>query len=168
MGELARGFLEAAEIPAFLRDENTIGMLWTHSNVLGGVKLLVPHGRAAEARELLQSDDESGADDEAGEACPACGATQIVGERAERWWGALAMLTGFLVVPIFGARRRCTACDHRWEPREPTPQFPDVPAGPVDAVPDQPDPGFDITRIWWLLWALMLAVAVWMAREYVG
>ncbi|HEX6163299.1 MAG TPA: DUF1810 family protein, partial [Vicinamibacterales bacterium] len=51
----AQSVLEAAGIEVRIADEHTISMHWGLSNVLGGVKLLVPEDRVEEARTLLAS-----------------------------------------------------------------------------------------------------------------
>jgi hypothetical protein len=50
---LARGYLESLDIPAFLADEQTIGMAWHLGVALGGIKLQVPDVVEAEARQAL-------------------------------------------------------------------------------------------------------------------
>ena len=49
----AKGCLEAAGIPAFLADEQMVGMNWHMSILLGGVKLQVCADDAEEAVEIL-------------------------------------------------------------------------------------------------------------------
>jgi len=53
---LAKGFLEASDIPVFITDEHTINMQWLYSSALGGVRLLVPIAYQKEALELLSTD----------------------------------------------------------------------------------------------------------------
>lgn len=50
---LAKGCLEAAGIPAFLADEQMVGMNWHMAILLGGVKLQVGPDDAEEAVEIL-------------------------------------------------------------------------------------------------------------------
>lgn len=58
MAELAKSKLVAEGIECELVDEQTIAINWLWSDLLGGVKVRVPEGQAAEARMLL-GDDES-------------------------------------------------------------------------------------------------------------
>ena len=50
---LAKGRLEASGIECFLADENMVRMDWFISNLLGGVKLLVPPADFSKASEIL-------------------------------------------------------------------------------------------------------------------
>lgn len=50
---LARNQLLSAGLRAFLVDESTVNMAWHLNNALGGIKLQVPVGEAAEACALL-------------------------------------------------------------------------------------------------------------------
>ncbi|MGZ3383236.1 MAG: putative signal transducing protein, partial [Isosphaeraceae bacterium] len=50
---LARNRLEAADIKAFLDDEETVGMAWHLTSALGGIKLLVGDRDAEEALAIL-------------------------------------------------------------------------------------------------------------------
>ncbi len=52
-GIIARSALEAADIPCFLRDENTVRMDWGISNVIGGMRLQVMQQDEETAREIL-------------------------------------------------------------------------------------------------------------------
>jgi hypothetical protein len=54
--ELAVSTLAAAGIDAQLVDENTVGVAWTCSVAVGGVKVMVPKPEVDAARELLESD----------------------------------------------------------------------------------------------------------------
>ena len=50
---VARSALEAAEIPCYLRDENTVRMDWQISNFIGGMRLQVPAVEEDAARDVL-------------------------------------------------------------------------------------------------------------------
>jgi hypothetical protein len=50
---LAKGYLESAGIPAFLADEQTVGIAWHLTNAIGGIKLQVADDRADEAQSIL-------------------------------------------------------------------------------------------------------------------
>ncbi len=52
---LAKSLLEAAGIPAFIRDEHLISINPLYSPALGGVKVQVPDVHLKEAREILDS-----------------------------------------------------------------------------------------------------------------
>jgi hypothetical protein len=53
---VAKSVLEAAEIPCFLADANTIRIDWLLSNAIGGIKLRVREDDAAEANEILNQE----------------------------------------------------------------------------------------------------------------
>src|SRR5690349_19261835 len=52
--ELAKGFLEAAGIEAFLFDDNMVRLDWFNANALGGVKLRVDADKVEEANRILE------------------------------------------------------------------------------------------------------------------
>lgn len=123
---VARSALEAAEIPCFLRDENTVRMDWQISNFVGGMRLQVPVAEEAVAREVLTSMalDEEPASDTGGalseERCPRCRSTNIRREVQHRGL-ALAVLW-LLSVPIPKGRAEwhCDACGNRWIDEHPS------------------------------------------------
>lgn len=53
---MAKGKLEAYDIPAFVADEFTIGANPFYSNALGGIKLQVPASYAEEAHQILSEE----------------------------------------------------------------------------------------------------------------
>ena len=74
--QLAKTSLDAAGIPAFIADENTINMQWLYSNALGGVKLQVPFQFAEKATEILSQDLSAQTEEECGKneiTCQKCG-----------------------------------------------------------------------------------------------
>ena len=65
---LAQALLETAWIPSYLANEYTLSVNWNLTRALGGLKLMVPRGMVAEAREVLAariSDDDLAAQAEA-------------------------------------------------------------------------------------------------------
>jgi len=53
--EMAKGELEANDIPAFVLDQFTIGANPLYSNALGGIKLQVPASYAEDAQQILSA-----------------------------------------------------------------------------------------------------------------
>lgn len=53
--KLARALLESASIPTYLGNEHTLAADWFLTNVIGGLKLMVPAPFVAEATEILRS-----------------------------------------------------------------------------------------------------------------
>ncbi len=121
-GLVARGALEAADIPCFLRDENTVRLDWQISNFIGGMRLQVPAADADTARTILSglalgSDPASDAGPAlTDELCPACGSANIA--RRQRYRG-LSLLSIWLfgapiALPRGSAQWQCELCHHQW------------------------------------------------------
>lgn len=99
--EIASAALWSAEVENALRDAETIGLLWTYSNGLGGIRLEVPDGDAEDADALLSAagaeepsaGDAAGAEEgEAGETCAACGSAEVLIDSGARPTLALWLL----------------------------------------------------------------------------
>ncbi len=118
---VARSALEAAEIPCYLRDENTVRMDWQISNFIGGMRLDVAQEDLEAARATLDGValSEDPASDTgaalANERCPHCGRTAIHREAKRRGMSLAALL--FLALPLPQGRQvwRCEHCGARWE-----------------------------------------------------
>jgi len=73
--EMARAFLEASGIPAFVNDAETVTMDWLLGNAVGNIKLQVSASRVEEAKALLSNRPRTEAPtEEAGLECLSCGA----------------------------------------------------------------------------------------------
>jgi len=113
--EVASASLDAAGIPNDLSDSQTIGVAWSYSNALGGIRLNVADAAAEEARAVLAETAEvewpelpEGAPDER---CPACGRYAL--EIASGPRKTLALMTTLsLPIPIWfwRSKLRCRAC----------------------------------------------------------
>jgi hypothetical protein len=115
---VSRAFLESEGIPVTLASEHHIGAIWPMSLMLGGVRVLVPAGSLASARELLALRDK-GVMQEAlleqwpseAPVCSKCGAATFVDTKD---WASIAL--SFLLLFICKAAfppakvRRCTSC----------------------------------------------------------
>ena len=125
---LAKSLLEAAGIPAFIRDEHLISINPLYSPALGGVKVQVPDVHLKEAREILDSTpDVELTDEEALSAipieepgpeppgimeCPHCGSRGFVEELShpvERLLNGLLLGLPWLWL---GRPLMCRACRH--------------------------------------------------------
>jgi hypothetical protein len=121
IAHVQRSALEAAGIPAFVQDENFVGLQWTYSQALGGIRLLVPPDRAAEAQELLASDSASALRDvpesslppARSELCPHCGSETVKPSGIRRRVKALSLLLG-IPLTFWSESFSCTTCSHRW------------------------------------------------------
>ena len=116
---VARGALEAADIPCFLRDENTVRLDWQISNFVGGIRLQVAESDAAAAEEILSapvpaSIEMEGEPDYIQPRCPRCDSLDINFEGAGRG-AALATLYLFsLPAPMGEKRWMCNHCGLLW------------------------------------------------------
>lgn len=116
--QIARASLDAAGIPAFVADEHTVNMNWLYSNALGGVRLMVPRGRFAEAKAILEADFSDQVELEATVEpvlCPTCGSDQVEPYTQGKKPAFLVfLLLGF---PLFFYRHglRCTQCGIFWK-----------------------------------------------------
>jgi hypothetical protein len=115
---LAKGSLDSAGIECALTDDNMVRMDWFYSNAIGGIKLLVNAGDAAEAEQLLSQPipdhlDVSGVGDCEQPKCPKCGSLDVSFQELQ----PAAYLSMFLKVPIPFHKRawHCHSCDVEWE-----------------------------------------------------
>lgn len=122
---MAKGLLEQAGIPAFIRNEHLVGMHWLYSNAVGGVQVQVARedapaalevlGLAPEAPPTVGPEEASQPQKQASPACPRCGGRDV------RRRGALPSLLAALLlssgIPLPAARHhwRCKSCGARWQ-----------------------------------------------------
>jgi hypothetical protein len=104
---LAKGRLETEGISAILLDEYLVGIDWTYSQAIGGVKVQVTEADHERASKILQQDCSDklkamdiGASSE--EVCPRCGSTSIAAQRYSLWSLIPSLL--FLAPSFFGER----------------------------------------------------------------
>ena len=120
---ILQGRLEAECIPSSVTGDQHIIANWPMSVALGGAALQVPSVYAEQALEVIAAyhagafeQDLLTAHPEAMDACPACGAAEIVGSVPLRQ-RALAVATFLLASAPFPTRAshmQCQACGHRW------------------------------------------------------
>jgi len=108
---LLRSRLEAAGIPAFVRDELTIQMYWLYSNALGGVRVVVPDQHAEAAREIVSLPPISEATPRT---CPRCSSDQVFTLQWPKRVAYLSLLVVFFPLLLTRMRSKCRACGHRW------------------------------------------------------
>ena len=125
-GIVARGALEAAAIPCFLRDENTVRLDWQISNFIGGMRLQVPVTEESAAREVLagRSVNEEPASDAgaalADERCPRCGSAQVRRTQRYRWISLASVWLFGLPAAVRNGRpqEHCEVCGAVWQDRD--------------------------------------------------
>ena len=115
---LAKGSLDSAGIECALADDNMIRMDWFYSNAIGGVKLLVNAGDAAEAEQLLSQPipdhlDVTDVGDFEQPRCPKCGSLDVSFRKSQ----PAAYLSMALNVPLPLRERawHCHSCNVEWE-----------------------------------------------------
>ena len=117
--QLAKGVLESAGIPCFLRDENTVRMEWVWSNLMGGVRLQVMEADRAAAEALLSQPIPEQIAVE-GEApfdqphCPRCNSLDIHFQRIHERAGMASILALGVPLPIPKRAWVCRSCDAQW------------------------------------------------------
>lgn len=120
--ELAVTSLAAAGIEARLGDANMVGVAWTYSVAVGGVKVLVSRSDVATARGILDADHSSEleealgseVDPETAELCPRCGSADSSTYKLARSAAAAAIVTGLPVI-LWGERNHCRQCGRIWK-----------------------------------------------------
>ncbi len=120
---VARGALEAADIPCFLRDENTVRLDWQISNFIGGMRLQVQDQDASAALAVLRqtspSETQNGPSELDGEErCPFCGSTDV--HRVERGLGLRAAALWMFSIPLPRGPREwhCRHCGRQFAESE--------------------------------------------------
>lgn len=122
--ELAVSSLAAAGIEAQLADDGVVGVAWTYSVAIGGVKVLVSRSDVDAARGILDADHSSeleealgpGVESEPAERCPRCGSADSRIYKLARSAAAAAIFTGLPVI-LWGERNHCRACGRVWKSR---------------------------------------------------
>jgi hypothetical protein len=111
---LLRSRLEAAGIPAFVRDELTIQMNWLYSTALGGVRVEVADEHLEAAREITALPTVNDSREET-LLCPRCGSSEVI---RRQWPRRLAYLSLLVVsFPLILSRKhsKCRRCGCAWK-----------------------------------------------------
>ncbi|HVP64031.1 MAG TPA: hypothetical protein VMT82_03985 [candidate division Zixibacteria bacterium] len=114
----AKNALEAAGVSCTFRDDNMIRLDWFISNLIGGIKLMVPKHQLQAAVDVLHAPTQDSF--EAGEfgeyhlpRCPKCNSLEIVFESLNK---PVALTTAWLLAPLPLPRNewKCNDCGHHW------------------------------------------------------
>jgi len=108
---LLRSRLEAAGIPAFVRDELTVQMYWLYSNALGGVRVVVPDHHVEAAREIVALPPVTEATPRA---CPHCSSDQVTTLEWPKRVAYLSLLVVWFPLLLTRKRSKCKECGHIW------------------------------------------------------
>jgi Putative prokaryotic signal transducing protein len=114
---IAKSVLESAGIDCLLADDNLVRLDWFYSNLIGGIKLLVPEKDVEAATNLL---DEGSPDkfsvEGVGEyeqpSCPQCRSMDISFDGLNRRASYASVL--IIPIPIIDRGWKCHACGHAW------------------------------------------------------
>ncbi|MGL6290898.1 MAG: hypothetical protein ACRC2H_09445 [Silanimonas sp.] len=120
---VVQALLEADGIRVHASNSGLVGLDWSFSQAVGGVRLMVPGEHAARAQALVE-DYRRGAlaavDDTGtpppGERCPRCGSVRVRAVGASREKGLLVVMTVLFgaMFPTSATARRCDDCGNRW------------------------------------------------------
>ncbi|MES2765537.1 MAG: DUF2007 domain-containing protein [Bacteroidota bacterium] len=120
---IAKGKLEDAEIPVFLQDEMTVGMQWSLSNAVGGIKMQVLQEDYEQAVELLKDDENIDFSENTVElqtakgkyVCPLCNSTNTWKDKiSTRAFWLSWLLLGF-PLPFMKREYQCFDCGAKWK-----------------------------------------------------
>ena len=120
---LAKGSLDSAGIECMLADDNLVRLDWFYSNAVGGIKLLVKEGDAADAEQILSQPipeylEVEGVGAYEQPKCPRCGSLDVNFRELDpatylslggSYWGV------FVPIPIHRRAWSCHSCDAEWE-----------------------------------------------------
>jgi Putative prokaryotic signal transducing protein len=121
---MAKSVLDSADIPCFLKDENTVRIQWLWSNLIGGIRLQVRPQDVEIAEQLLSQEVSPTIELEDGKVyeqprCPYCTSLDISFEARNEQVGLAPILglASLLVgVPIAFPKNRwaCRTCGREW------------------------------------------------------
>lgn len=123
--EVARGRLESEGIEAHVHDDFIVGIYWTYSYAVNGVKVRVKREEAEEAERILRESYEDLLEapepGDVADDCVRCGSDFVVPYDAVRFVAALTLFPFwyiwlFLCLPFanWDARWRCLGCRCKW------------------------------------------------------
>ena len=116
---VARSVLDSAGIFSYLRDENTLRLIWTWSQRVGGVRIQVPAADLPQAEELLSQPipptiEQEGAAEYQQPECPRCHSLDIGYEGLNQKVGVTGIVLLGFPVPFPRNAWKCDSCGARW------------------------------------------------------
>ncbi len=108
---IAKSVLESAGVDCILADDNLVRLDWFYSNLVGGIKLLVPEKDAEAAIQLL---DIAGVGEYEQPHCPKCGSMDISLDELNEPLTFAAMYITREPIPVTTAGWKCHSCGHQW------------------------------------------------------
>jgi hypothetical protein len=116
---IAKSVLESAGIDCILADDNMVRLDWFYSNLVGGIKLLVPEKDAKPALQLLDEStpekfDVAGVGEYQQPHCPKCGSMDVFLDGLNKPLTFAAMYITSLPIPVTIPGWKCHSCGHQW------------------------------------------------------
>ena len=116
---IAKSVLESAGVDCILADDNLVRLDWFYSNLVGGIKLLVPEKDAQAAMQLLDEStpekfDVEGVGEYEQPHCPKCGSMDISLDGLNKPLTFGAMYITSVPIPVTTAGWKCHSCGHQW------------------------------------------------------
>jgi Putative prokaryotic signal transducing protein len=116
---VAKSVLDSAGIDCILADDNLVRLDWFYSNLVGGIKLLVPESEAEAAARLLEEvGPETFEVDGVGEyqqpQCPRCKSMDVSLDGLDKSWTFAAMYITNLPIPVTTKGWKCHSCGNQW------------------------------------------------------
>lgn len=112
---LLRSRLEAAGIPAYVRDEHTVQMDWFYSNAIGGVRVDIADEDEELAREFLASEAPETPEPAVAILCPACGSAHTTHSDLSRRMGIFTAWLLSFPMPFGRSAWKCADCGHQFK-----------------------------------------------------
>ena len=128
--DLIKARLEAAGIPVFLKNYETINANWFYANALGWIQVVVREQDAERAKQILEEMDEVTDLEELPESaqvefieedvvvCPNCGSTNVHYEKYNYRLSFLSMMLLSMPIPFKKGEWVCDDCGYRWKEEE--------------------------------------------------
>lgn len=110
---LVRTKLEDNGIPAFVFDENMVGVNPFFSNAIGGVKVKIPESYSDEALKILNLSEEIEIEDD--KHCPNCQSNNTEYLKLNWLLTILASLLFFFPIPYLKRKWECKDCGFKWK-----------------------------------------------------
>ena len=115
---IAKSVLDSAGIDCFLADDNLVRLDWFYSNLIGGIKLLVPEKDVGAASNLLNEGwpdkfNVEGVGEYEQPRCPQCGSMDVSLDGLNRP-ASYASLLIRIPIPIIDRGWKCHACGQAW------------------------------------------------------
>jgi len=116
---IAKSVLESAGVDCILADGNLVRLDWFYSNLVGGIKLLVPEKDAQAAMQLLDEStpekfDVEGVGEYEQPHCPKCGSMDVSLDGLNKPLTFAAMYITSVPIPVTTAGWKCHSCGHQW------------------------------------------------------